>query len=332
MSDDVPPIAASLALQENCSGCATAAHERSGTLTRTTSTSGGTVLTKASKGRFIKIVTVTTSTVTTAALLTGCTGLNGAQDNAYSPVSATPATTFHATRPSYTVNARVCADATGSTSTTMPQFGPDIRAYIATAVKDWAHPATSDLATGSNAQPELSLQMRWVNTDPLADMNALNVTLPPVDALVAEPDVTSSTFATNDQAWQTAAAKIQADSRIATEHAATAAARIKAFQWSDGNSGISACISALIEDLPENHPALLVASDGEENEPPQVAGNLHHARVLWVMPCPSGNAKHCTDLKSSWKKLLTGLGAMSVKFIRPESANARLFADFFKGA
>jgi hypothetical protein len=332
VSDGLRPNATSLALQENCSRCATAVHERSGTLTRTTSTAGGAVHTKTSKDRTTKIATIAAALVTTSALLTGCAGLNGAQNNAYAPVSAAPATTFQATRLSYMVNARVCADATGSTSTTMPQFGPNIRAFVATAVRGWARRATSDLTTGTNAQPGLSLQMRWVNTDPLADMNALNVSVPPVDALVAEPDVTSSTFVADDQAWQTAAAKIKADSRTGTEDTAKAAAKVKAFQWADGNSGISGCISALIEDLPEGHTALLVASDGEETEPPQVAGNLHDARVLWVMPCPSGNAKHCTDLQSSWKKLLTGLGAKSVKFVRPESANATLFADFLKGA
>lgn len=286
----------------------------------------------------IRLLTAIAAALGVACLLTGC-GLNGAAADAYAPVTAPAARAFDATRPSHTVNARVCADATGSTSDSMPQFGPTMRADLADAIRGWTHPAAVDPSgsapvnpTGTAAQPGLSLQMRWVNTDPLADMNALTVTVPAVPGLVPEPAVTSPTFVTDDQAWQTAATGAQHATQSAIDAATAAAQRVATLGWPDGNSGISACITALIQDLPPGHDALLVASDGEENEPPQIAGNLHGAAVLWIMPCPSGNAAHCAALQRSWQDVLTKLGATSVRFVRPETATAVLFATFLKGA
>lgn len=272
-------------------------------------------------------------------MLAGC-GLNGNSSKAYDPPASTPVSTFVATHDMPTVvNARACFDATGSTSSVEPQFGPMMRGYLAGAVRGWAHGAPADQAgtkpvdpSGTSGQPGLSLQLRWVSTDPFGDMNVLAVQVHAVPSLVAEPKTTSSSFATDDQAWQTGATLVAGTAKDAVADSVNGAKRINSFGWPDGNSGISACISALIQDLPPGHDVLIVASDGEENEPPQVAGSLHHAKVLWVMPCPSGNAAHCSTLQTTWKRFLTNVGAASVSFIRPETASTALFAEFMKGA
>lgn len=271
--------------------------------------------------------------------MAGC-GLNGASSSAYDPPTPTPTSTFVATHDTTTViNARACFDATGSTSSVEPQFGPMMRGYLAGAVGDWAHNAPADQTrtkpvdpAGAAGQPGLSLQLRWVSTNPYRDTNVLIVKVRPVPSLVAEPAATSSAFATNDSIWQIGATQVADTARDAVADSAKAARQIRSYDWPNGSSGISACISALIVDLPSGHDVLIVASDGEENEPPQVAGNLHHANVLWVMPCPSGNAAHCAALQANWRRFLTNVGAASVSFIRPESAPAALFAGFMKEA
>jgi hypothetical protein len=273
------------------------------------------------------------------ATLAGC-GITDTSSANFDPPTPTPTPAFVATPDTPTVvNARACFDATGSTSKFVPQFGPMMRGYLAGAVRGWAHAAPADSAgtapvdpEGTPGQPGLNLQMRWVSTNPYGDMNSLLVQVRAVPRLVKEPAAASPAFVAQDPAWQKGATLVASTAKAAAGDSAKAAQRIASFRWPHGKSGISACISALVQDLPVGHDALLVASDGEENEPPQVAGNLHHAKVLWVMPCPSGNAAHCAALQASWRGFLGKLGAESVRFIRPESASTALFAELLKGA
>jgi hypothetical protein len=275
-----------------------------------------------------------------SALLAGCS-LNGASSpDVFDPPTPTPAPAFVAIPDTpAVVNARACFDATGSTSKVVPQFGPVMRGYLAGAVREWAHTAPADPTgtmpvdpDGVVGQPGLSLRLRWVNTNPFEDMNVLPVEVRAVPSLVAEPRAGSSAYAQQDPTWQSGATQVANTAKAAVADAAKGARQVSSYRWPHGTSGISACISALIQDLPAGHDALIVASDGEENERSQVAGNLHHARVLWVMPCPSGDAAHCLALQATWKEFLTKRGAASVSFLRPESVNAALFAEFLKGA
>lgn len=286
--------------------------------------------------RFLLLGLLISALLACLALLAGC----GAGSGAFDPPtpSSTPSTVV--THDTSTIfNARACFDATGSTSDIDPQFGPLMRADLASAVRGWAQPAPADptgvrpvAPDGAMGQPGLNLQLRWVSTNPYGDMNVRIVKVRPVPSLIAEPSTSSSNFANDDSTWQSGARQVADIAKDAVADSAKAAGQISSYPWPNGRSGISACISALIEDLPPGHDVLVVASDGEETEPPQVAGNLHNARVLWVMPCPTGNAAHCTALQATWRAFLGKVGAGSVSFIRPESASATLFAEFMKGA
>lgn len=237
--------------------------------------------------------------------------------------STTPAPTYSPTQPAPTVNAGVCLDPTLST---LPTFSESIRELVAKTVAGWEPPAPPPTTTSAvDPRPGLNLTIRTVGTNSYgSQIPYLSVTLPPVPGLSARPDVTDPNFPSLNPVWQMARDQVIQQAQAAGQQAQQRAAAIRDLPLDTSQSSeIAGCLSALAQTVPPGPRTLILTSDLEQNEPPQVAGDLHNTRILIVQPC-GGDATRCRQLQDQWQQELAGRGAVTVTVIRPELADSQL--------
>ena len=237
---------------------------------------------------------------------------------------------YRATVPAPTLDDGVCIDPT--TSTPGP-FAANIQQIVANTLATWTGsvpPATVNTAT--QPQPGVTMVVRQVETNSYLSSNVdLNVTVPSVPGLIAPPAVTSQAFLTDDPIWLKGRSAVVAAATAAQSSGAKAAQSVTSMQlesWQ--NSDIVGCVSALASTMPPGNRRLLLASDLQQNEPPQVGGSLTGTEVLVVQPCNT-DASSCTGWADLWQELLTKAGASSVRFVRPEDASEDI-PPFLRGA
>ena len=262
--------------------------------------------------------------------LSACGALN--PDVSGSPLSQGSAgvsvSTHVQTTPAHTANTGACIDPSGSTVST---FSITARMFLAQTVDAWV--SDQKVTTGgSSATVGLNLQLRQVLTNSFSSSApSVTVAIPPVPGLKPRLDVNDPNFTTDDPSW--VAARKQNEILIAdARQAARKGSRdIQTYRLLEQNSEITGCLSALAATVEGAKRAFILASDLEQTEPAQVAGDLQGTDILVVQPC-GGNASECTALATSWRSALKGRGAGLVTFIRPEDSSVAVFTAFLKSA
>lgn len=244
------------------------------------------------------------------------------------PGLAQPTPGYRPTIPAPTEEIGFCLDPTLSTA---PAFAHDTQQLVAGIVAGWAARAQAVQSTAASApQPGLDLWMRQVTTNSYDTSNTdLHVQIGAVPGLTARLAATSPDFLADDPAWVAARTTVRTDAAAALRSAIWAAGEIRSWPLATlGNSDIAGCESALAQTVPTPN-RIIVASDLEQNEPPQIAGDLHHTQVLVIQPC-NGTASACTGLAARFRTLLARRGARSITGIRPEQA-ASVLPGFMRG-
>ncbi len=214
----------------------------------------------------------------------------------------------------------VCIDPTLSTVTS---FASSIQQLVSSTVSTWVTPATAPTSTSVPLppQPGLNLMVRQVETNSFQSANTfVSIAVPAVPGLAPQPTVTSSNFVSEEPTWDHDKATQTADESAAAGDAVQGAASIQNMQletWQ--NSDVAGCVSALATTTASGPRRFVLASDLEQDEPPQIAGNLHDTEILVIQPCDT-TAAGCAALQSQWQALLSAQGASSITFVRPEDA------------
>jgi hypothetical protein len=230
---------------------------------------------------------------------------------------------YSPTVPAPTLVRGACVDPSAST---VPEFSESVRALLADTVANWGPPPpAATVTTALDPRPGLELQLRTVGTNSYGTQNPHTaVSIHAVPALVARPDVRDPGFSQEDPVWSRARDEVVAGTQAADQEAHEGAERIRAHPLETSQSSeIAGCVSALAQTLPQGPRGLLLASDLEQNEPPQVGGDLADTRVLVIQPC-AGDAARCTQLAAQWEGELRARGAPEVEVIRPEQAPTEL--------
>jgi len=229
-----------------------------------------------------------------------------------------------------TYNEGFCIDPTASTVAT---FSEGIKQELVNVLSGWEGGVQRPNPAGSPGVPGLNLEVRQVLTDSYSSGDPyVQVSIPAVPALLPEPNVNSANFVAQDIAWQSAKQEVrsaEASARSAAQQAASAVGAMTLQSYPDVLSEIAGCVSALAETVPDTNRSLILASDLEQNEPPQFAGQLSNTRVLIIQAC-DGEAASCSGWQTIWQSLLNSEGAQNLGFIRPEQASAVL-PNFMKG-
>jgi hypothetical protein len=217
----------------------------------------------------------------------------------------------------------VCIDPSAST---IPDFAQSVRNLLADTVANWGPPPpAATTTTALEPRPGLELELRSVATNSYGSQNPYTaVSIQGVPGLAARPDVRDPGFSEEDPVWGTARDEVVAGAQTADQEAREGADKIRAHPLETSQSSeIAGCVSALAETLPKGSRGLVLASDLEQNEPPQVGGDLADTRVLVIQPC-GGDAARCAQLQDQWQRELSARGAPEVRFIRPERALSEL--------
>jgi hypothetical protein len=209
-------------------------------------------------------------------------------------------------------------------------FAPAIRQDLAAAVGGLA-PRTGPPSTGRATAPlpAVSLLVRQVDTNSFSSSPGpytASVAVPGVPGLTrARPGPSDPNYAADLNAWSEAAERIIDDRKAAASAAAGAGQAVAAMpldQNPDSDSAISACVSALLVDVPSGgRHSYLLASDLEENEPTQLAGSFGGAPLTIVQTCDSGNVSTCQGLLQHFETLMHRLDVGPITVIRPEDAS-----------
>jgi hypothetical protein len=217
----------------------------------------------------------------------------------------------------------VCID---PSSSTVADFADSVRGILADTVANWGPPPpAATVTTALDPRPGLELQLRTVATNSYGTQNPhTTVSIQAVPGLAARPDVQDPGFSQEDPVWGKSRDEVVAGAQVAGQEARHGAEAIRVHPLDTSQSSeIAGCVSALAQTLPEGPRRLLLASDLEQNEPPQVSGDLADTRVLVIQPC-AGDAARCAALKDQWERELTARGAPEVRFVRPEQALTEL--------
>jgi hypothetical protein len=149
--------------------------------------------------------------------------------------------------------------------------------------------------------------------------------LPATSLLVRQVDTTS--FSSDPSAldtWSTAAQHVISSRKTAASAAASAEQAVASMpldQNPDNDSAISACVSALLVNVPlGGRHSYLLASDLEENEATQLAGSFGGAPLIIVQTCDSGSVSSCQQLLHRFETLMHRLDVGPITVIRPEDA------------
>ena len=212
-------------------------------------------------------------------------------------------------------------------------FAPAIRAAIAAGIGRLT-PPTGPPTTGTATapRPALSLLVREVNTTSFSSdpgPYTAQVDVPGVPGLSQPRPVPSdANYATDLAAWSQGAQAVKAERKAAAAAASGAARTLAALpldQSPASNSAITACVSALLVNVPAGgRHSYLLASDLEENVAPELEGSFHGAPLYIVQTCDSGSVSTCDALLARFKALMQRLDAGPVTVIRPEEADAAI--------
>jgi hypothetical protein len=250
-----------------------------------------------------------------AAPVSGCSMVNPPAP----PFTAAPtAGAFTPERPAPTVQEGICLDPSGSTGA---GFANSIRELVVAVVRGWAAPAPPVPPTaGSPPQPGLDLRIRLVSTSSYWTRSpSLSFSIPAVPGLAARPSSTEAAYSSKEPAWSAAARHVVTLAAAAHREAAAATVKITSLPLPAEGSEIVGCVSALARTMGPGPRRLVLASDLEQNQPPQLDGELQGTRVLIIQPC-ARDAGRCSTLRDRWSQLLRGRGAAGVTVIRPERA------------
>ena len=212
-------------------------------------------------------------------------------------------------------------------------FAPAIRADLAAGIGRLTPPAGPP-STGTATAPRsaLSLLVREVNTTSFSSdpgPYTARVDVPGVPGLSRPRPVPSdANYATDLAAWSQDAQTVKKD-RTAAAAAVRSAARMLAAlpldQSPASNSAITACVSALLVNVPaDGRHSYLLASDLEENVAPELEGSFHGAPLYVVQTCDSGRVATCDALLQHFEALMHHLDVGPVTVIRPEEAEAAI--------
>jgi hypothetical protein len=241
------------------------------------------------------------------------------------PVSAsTTQNSFRTTTPPLRLGA--CVDPTLSI---VPSFAPAIRHDLAAGIGGLT-PPTGPPATGTAtaARPAVSLLVREVDTTSFSSdpgPYAAQVEIPGVPGLSQPRPVPSdANYSSGLTAWSQSAQAVTAGRTTAAAAVSDAAQELTSLpldQNPASNSAITACVSALLVNLPaDGRHSYLLASDLEENVPPELEGSFHGAPLFIVQTCDSGSVSDCQALLQHFETLMRRLQVGPVTVIRPEEA------------
>jgi hypothetical protein len=225
-------------------------------------------------------------------------------------------------------SAGFCLDGTLSSDAS---YAPRLRKVVADAVAHWQPAASTQLLKGAPGVPGLVFAARSVTTTSNSTDGALTpVTIDSVAALDPQPDPKASGFGDAIHRW-VPQRDAYTTGRAASAHqaAAAGAAVLRMPIVRHTQSGIYNCLGALSEELGPSQPALIVASDMQNNRP-IVTLNLHHARVLMVTICPASTADTCPTRFGDAATTLEHHGATSVRQIRADAVSASTLVDFIR--
>jgi hypothetical protein len=210
-------------------------------------------------------------------------------------------------------------------------FAPAIRADLAAgiaALTATAGPPSTEKATAPQAG--LSLLVRQVDTTSFSSNPgpfATQVGVPGVPGLArSRPVPADPDYATNLATWSQDAQTVTKDrAAAAVGSAAQRLAALPLDQSPASNSAITACVSALLVNVPaDGRHSYLLASDLEENVGPELEGSFHGAPLYIVQTCDSGRAATCDALLRHFETLMRRLDVGPVTVIRPEEAGAAI--------
>jgi hypothetical protein len=178
----------------------------------------------------------------------------------------------------------------------------------------------------TSPQPGVNLTVRQVNTTSLASNLAFytrNLVVPPVPGLaVSRPAPGGQDYLPQLRAWSAGYATVSAARAAARGAAAAGAAKIAGMPLDrNGWSDIIGCISGLLTTVPAGGMhSYLLASDLEQDVPPQMEGSFHGAPLIIIQTCDTGNAAHCQGLLQSFTNAMHQLDVGPITVVRPEDA------------
>lgn len=210
-------------------------------------------------------------------------------------------------------------------------FAPAIRADLAAGIGHLTPPAGApDTGTATDPLPAVSLLVREVDTTSFSSdpgPYTAQVDVPGVRGLASPRPVPSdANYAANLTAWSQGAQAVTEDRKASAAAVSGAAATLRALpldQSPASNSGITACVSALLVNVPAGgRHSYLLASDLEENVPSELKGSFSGAPLFVVQTCDSGVVSTCDALLRRFEALMHRLDVGPVTVIRPEEAGA----------
>jgi hypothetical protein len=219
-----------------------------------------------------------------------------------------------------------CADTTGSMPPEYLRVLPDALSAVVTT---WASPAAGK--DGSReARPALAASIRVIGSDSFDPTASLgNVELARLTG-VSAPDIDEPADA---QLARAAAINAHRSAVEANQEAAASFASLLAQPLPStpgGGTEILGCFSAAAGlQRPGARNIVVAVSDLVQTEGPQQMGRLDGAEVVIVHIC--GDAAMCQAQQSEWTLTLTGMGAASVRYLRPEQGTAALTAALLEG-
>jgi len=208
-------------------------------------------------------------------------------------------------------------------------FAPAIRADLAAGIGGLTPPSGPPLTgTSTASRPAVSLLVREVDTTSFSSdpgPYAAQVAVPGVPGLSQPRPVPSDVnYAADLAAWSQGAQTVMEDRKTAAaavSGATQALAALPLDQNPASNSAITACVSALLVNVPAgDRHSYLLASDLEENVAPELQGSFGGAPLYIVQTCDSGIASTCEVLLHHFEALMRHLDVGPVTVIRPEEA------------
>lgn len=226
------------------------------------------------------------------------------------------------------LSAGFCLDGTLSSSA---DYAPRLLGVMADALAGWTPPAPAQLLAGAPSAPGLVFAARSVTTTSNStDGTIAPVHIAPVVGFSRQPDPKVGDFRVLIRQWVAARNSYTAARDNAQSKARAASATVRALPIvRRTSSGIYNCLGALSEQLGHTRPALIVASDMQDNRP-LVTLRLQGARVLMVTICPASSADSCPTRFRYATTTLKRHGASSVRQLRADAVTSAALVEFIE--
>jgi hypothetical protein len=210
-----------------------------------------------------------------------------------------------------------------------------MRALLAAAVSAWVRQPPAHPTAAQDAQLGLHLVLRPVSTySASTDNPSLDASIPPVPALVPEPQPTSSSFDQNIHDWLGTEAQWHQKALTASNAAASLSAQVRGFPIVRHTlSGIYSCLATAAAQVGKYGPAtrLVLMSDLLNNRP-VVGLHLQGDALLVVAACPAWASQTCPSRFAAARKYLLGHGASTVLIVRSDAATPATLDSFWRGS